>query len=760
MRIKNLLARSEKKFGFNVSGDSPKKSKSQSCDSVVNFVLVGAKNLDGKDSNGLSDPYVKFQLGNKEKYKSKIIPKTLNPVWNERFSLHTFPNQSKILELVVYDHNYQGSDEFMGKALIDLAQYKLEENHRLWTGLDGGRGSVCLMFTILGAPSSSNSNSGSLPDISKPSFDTLVSEKIKSQYHSLWRTFSNSHETVFPEPKDLGTESALVPQDTSSPGKKIKTQQWDSVVNIVLIEGKNLDSKDDNGLSDPYVKFQIGKDRYKSKVIPKTLNPVWNERFSLYTFPNQGKILEISVYDRDYQGRDDFMGKASINLENYKQEETHKICTTLEGGQGEICLMFTISGTSGSEALSDMSKPDDSLLSDKIVKQYSLWRTFNRIHDVGFLELKVFRAEGLLAADMNGKSDPFCVIELVNTRVQTNTEYKTLSPQWNKIFTFNVRDVHEILEVTVYDEDRDRKVDFLGKVAIPLLKIQNGEKKWYYLKDRKLRKRTKGRILLEMNLIFNKLRAYIRTFNPRETKVICEANKFKPTLFVRNVNRVRNLVTEFCKIAAWINSCFNWESKLRSITTFILFLVIVYFFELYMAPLALLIIFFAYYVWNHLSSYFGASSSEENRMDLSFDADDEEEKETEEKKGLMERFQGVSEVSATVQATLGMIASYMERVKNSFNFSVPFLSWLAVFVLTIVTLILYFIPLRYLIMAWGVNKFTKKLRNPNYISNNELLDYLSRVPDIDELIMYQETIEDPNQSPSIDSGRRKEKKKQ
>ena len=66
-----FLAKSEKKFGFNVTGDSPKKSKSQSSDSVVNIVLVGGKNLDGKDSNGLSDPYVKFQLG-KEKYKSKV----------------------------------------------------------------------------------------------------------------------------------------------------------------------------------------------------------------------------------------------------------------------------------------------------------------------------------------------------------------------------------------------------------------------------------------------------------------------------------------------------------------------------------------------------------------------------------------------------------------------------------------------------------------------------------------------------------------
>lgn len=28
-----------------------------------------------------------------------------------------------------------------------------------------------------------------------------------------------------------------------------------------------------------------------------------------------------------------------------------------------------------------------------------------------------------------------------------------------------------MLEVTVYDEDRDRSADFLGKVAIPLLNV-------------------------------------------------------------------------------------------------------------------------------------------------------------------------------------------------------------------------------------------------------------------------------------------------
>ena len=79
--------------------------------------------------------------------------------------------------------------------------------------------------------------------------------------------------------------------------------------------------------------------------------------------------------------------------------------------------------------------------------------------DVGYLMVKVFRADGLASADIGGKSDPFAVnflfltlrwffpyhvltyimlffqvIELNNDRLMTNTEYKTLSPEWNKVF--------------------------------------------------------------------------------------------------------------------------------------------------------------------------------------------------------------------------------------------------------------------------------------------------------------------------------------
>lgn len=162
--------------------------------------------------------------------------------------------------------------------------------------------------------------------------------------------------------------------------------------------------------------------------------------------------------------------------------------------------------------------------------------------------MKVFRAVGLASADLGGKSDPFCVVELGNARLQTQTEYKTLCPSWQKIFTFNVRDINNVIEITVYDEDRDHKVEFLGKVAIPLLKVKNGEKRWYALKDKKLRSRAKGnspQILLEMTVIWNPIRGCIRTLNPKEEKYMQPEMKFKRQVFVKNVLRLKVIIVHF-----------------------------------------------------------------------------------------------------------------------------------------------------------------------------------------------------------------------
>lgn len=54
-------------------------------------------------------------------------------------------------------------------------------------------------------------------------------------------------------------------------------------------------------------------------------------------------------------------------------------------------------------------------------------------------------------------------------------------------------------------------------------------------------------------------------------------------------------------------------------------------------------------------------------------------------------------------------------------------------------IILYYIPLRYLILAFVINKFTKRFRKPKgYVDNNELADFISRLPSDPELMQYRE----------------------
>ena len=113
----------------------------------------------------------------------------------------------------------------------------------------------------------------------------------------------------------------------------------------------------------------------------------------------------------------------------------------------------------------------------------------------------------------------------------------------------DVKDIHDILEITVYDEDKDHKYEFLGKVAIPLLRIKNNDKRWYMLKDKKLRIPAKGeqpQILLELFFVYNKIRASIRTFNPKQLKYEDRSDiKFKHSVFMRNVNRVKAATADF-----------------------------------------------------------------------------------------------------------------------------------------------------------------------------------------------------------------------
>ncbi len=106
------------------------------------------------------------------------------------------------------------------------------------------------------------------------------------------------------------------------------------------------------------------------------------------------------------------------------------------------------------------------------------------------------------------------------------------------------------------------------------------------------------------------------------------------------------------------------------------------------------------------------------------------------------------------------MASSVESLWTLVDFRVPCQSWLAVGFLVLSALVLYLVPLRWLVLLWGVNKFTKKLRRRDHVSSSELFNFLNRVPDRPSLEKFYDApgTDGPNEQRRFLSADRESKK--
>ncbi|CAI5646205.1 multiple C2 and transmembrane domain-containing protein 2 isoform X3 [Oreochromis niloticus] len=659
--------------------------------------LKEGRNLVIRDRCGTSDPYVKFKLDGKTFYKSKVVYKNLNPLWNESFSL-PIKDLNQKLYIKVYDRDLT-TDDFMGAASVLLSDLEMDKVNEMSLRLDD--------------PNSLEEDMGVV----------LVDLSLSL------RNGDNKRSNKWHQKRTRSSRAGKNSQSVSLSEELKKSQLWTSVLLVTLVEGKNLPVDSQAGQFS--VLFKLGEQRYKSKDHCKVPNPQWRERFTFKQFFNSPENLEVELRSKEGRKAAESLGKRCVNLSKIPFDQRQLIEMEYGGGHVYCLLMLTTcSGVSISDlCAAPLSEPRE--LQNQL-DNYSLKRSLTNLRDVGFLQVKVIKATDLMAADLNGKSDPFCVLELGNDRLQTHTVYKSLNPEWNTVFTFPVKDIHDVLVVTIFDEDGDKAPDFLGKVAIPLLLIRRGQQIAFPLKKEDLGELSKGSITLELEVIFNPVRASIRTFQPKERYFMEDNPKFSKKALARNVMRVQTLYRAIMSTLQYIKSCFQWESFQRSLLAFLVFLVTVWYWEFYMLPLSFVLLI----SWNYLQIRSGRVSQDVANMDLA-DEDEDDEKESE-RKGLIEKIHMVQDIILTVQNLLDGIACLGERIKNMFNWTMPFLSALALLVFITAAIITYFIPIRYIVLIWGINKFTKKLRNPYSIDNNEVLDFLSRVPSDVQKVQYSE----------------------
>lgn len=86
-----------------------------------------------------------------------------------------------------------------------------------------------------------------------------------------------------------------------------------AVLNVSVLEAKDLKPLDFIGKSDPYVVLILDDKKEKSTYKPDTLDPIWNEDFVL-SVKSKNSVLRVEIFDKDAVGDDDLEGTVTIPM--------------------------------------------------------------------------------------------------------------------------------------------------------------------------------------------------------------------------------------------------------------------------------------------------------------------------------------------------------------------------------------------------------------------------------------------------------------
>ncbi|XP_065198290.1 uncharacterized protein LOC135829831 [Sycon ciliatum] len=368
---------------------APQTPSDSECFSGVMYVCMhSAANLLAMDDDGTSDPYCVLMLNRRKVFTSNFQVNTLDPVWEQGVEFFTADYRKACLTFLLYDWDGRVSgDDFLGLTTLTLEQGEFSVVRRVMnlrlhrhesksstqeesesvlaeersasptTPEAPGRFSSALgrlkSLTEIGHRRQLKSGSSSL-DMS-PGCVTIsvVFRPVKSV------ALSETTMKVVPtadEVADLALQGGLniarlegggAGDAASVPNRVEYGLASPGVIHIIIHRARDLMSKDINGKSDPYCIVKVGKAvRYKTRVIPKTLHPQWEESFTIEYLKDDEK-LTIVCFDKDTLS-DDALGTIQLDMDMITSCSTGPSWFSLQNvAHGKVQLSFNVEQSVG-----------------------------------------------------------------------------------------------------------------------------------------------------------------------------------------------------------------------------------------------------------------------------------------------------------------------------------------------------------------------------------------------------------------------------
>ncbi|KAH9299569.1 hypothetical protein KI387_031251, partial [Taxus chinensis] len=254
---------------------------------ILEVKLVQAKNLENQDFIGKSDPFcVIYTRPIRERLKkSKTINNQLNPVWNEHFELEVEDVSTQHIYVKIFDEERIQGAKIMGCARVKLKDLEPGELKILWLPLVKDfeakwdtkyRGEVHIELKYLPF-----------------GLENELTNSCKRNEMTLEKAFSMSTN---------GQAISSLEYKYSSKRRRIVR----GVLSVTIKCAENLMAVHLlSNVADPFVILKMKKSKAvkKTKVVPKTLKPIWNQTFHFVVEDALHDLLIAEVWDHDSFGK-------------------------------------------------------------------------------------------------------------------------------------------------------------------------------------------------------------------------------------------------------------------------------------------------------------------------------------------------------------------------------------------------------------------------------------------------------------------------
>ncbi|KAI9340575.1 hypothetical protein BDR26DRAFT_1007509 [Obelidium mucronatum] len=379
--------------------------------------IQSAIDLEAVDSGGTSDPYCLVYLNDDLIHKTQVHKKNLNPKFNESLSCPVFSRLKSTLNFVLKDHNTIGKHKTLGTVEFDLADLKLSVLSNISLPLSGARsGHLSLsVFFDHTVPAVKNGDSKS------DTIDATSARLHESEDNAALKLTKGLGKETIGAFKDLGKQIKGAPKQSQETavsaveiafkrgvditdtyehhvstsgqiGVSTKPLISSGTVLLTIEKAEDLKAVDDNGEADPYIKVHQllhGKDRilYKTKVLKKTRNPVWNESFQIKVPPS---TVTLVLKDKNTFGASKPLGEIELNFSILFQATSafEQWFPVNLGGQGRVFVkgQFQSDGESRDRAPSAQSTSSEASVELDLRKRSESQQSTNRL--VGLFQKK------------------------------------------------------------------------------------------------------------------------------------------------------------------------------------------------------------------------------------------------------------------------------------------------------------------------------------------------------------------------------------